>query len=54
MSRLSEARAKVNSEYDRQRLMLKLMAERLARMRGEEQRAEEERNLMDLLDRRYG
>ncbi|AMN55910.1 flagellar biosynthesis protein R [Labrenzia sp. CP4] len=54
MSRLSEARAKVNSEYDRQRLMLKLMAERLARMRGEEQRAEEERDLMDLLDRRYG
>ncbi|MEE4013584.1 flagellar biosynthesis protein R [Roseibium sp. FZY0029] len=54
MSRLSEARAKVNSEYDRQRMMLKLMAERLAKMRGEEKRAEEERDLMDLLDRRYG
>jgi uncharacterized coiled-coil protein SlyX len=54
MSRLSEARAKVNSEYDRQRLMLKLMEERLAKMRGEEQRAEEERDLLDLLERRYG
>ena len=54
MSRLSEARAKVNSEFDRQRMMLKLMAERLARMRGEEQRAEEQRDLMELLERRYG
>ena len=54
MARLSEARARVNSEHDRQRMMLKLMAERLSKMRGEEQRAEEERDLLDLLDRRYG
>ncbi|MCV0426741.1 MAG: flagellar biosynthesis protein R [Roseibium sp.] len=54
MARLSEARAKVNSEHDRQRMMLKLMAERLSKMRGEEQRAEEERDLLDLLERRYG
>ncbi|WP_299812778.1 flagellar biosynthesis protein R [uncultured Roseibium sp.] len=54
MARLSEARSRVNSEFDRQRMMLKLMAERLAKMRGEEQRAEEERDLMDLLERRFG
>ncbi|POF30131.1 flagellar biosynthesis protein R [Roseibium marinum] len=54
MARLSEARSRVNSEFDRQRMMLKLMAERLAKMRGEEQRAEEERDLMDLLARRFG
>ncbi|PVB62696.1 flagellar biosynthesis protein R [Labrenzia sp. 011] len=54
MARLSEARARVNSEFDRQRMMLKLMAERLARMRGEEQRVEEERDLMELLERRFG
>jgi len=54
LAQVSEARAKVNSEFDRQRMMLNLMADRLARMRGEEQRAREERDLMDLLDRRYG
>ncbi|MEM9634771.1 MAG: flagellar biosynthesis protein R [Pseudomonadota bacterium] len=54
MARLSEARARVNSEHDRQRMMLKLMAERLSKMRGEEQRAEEERDLLDLLERKYG
>ncbi|TYC58656.1 flagellar biosynthesis protein R [Rhodobacterales bacterium] len=54
MARISEARAKVNSEFDRQRMMLNVMAERLARMRGEEKRAEEERDLLELLERRYG
>lgn len=54
MAQLSEARAKVNSEFDRQRMMLNVMAERLAKMRGEELRAEEERELIDLLERRYG
>ncbi|MBN9670716.1 flagellar biosynthesis protein R [Roseibium aggregatum] len=54
LAQVSEARAKVNSEFDQQRMMLNLMADRLARMRGEEQRAQEERDLMELLDRRYG
>lgn len=54
MAQLSEARAKVNSEFDRQRMMLNVMAERLAKMRGEELRAEEERDLIELLERRYG
>ncbi|MEP1930480.1 MAG: flagellar biosynthesis protein R [Roseibium sp.] len=54
MAKLAEARAKVNSEFDRQRMMLKLMTERLAKMRGEEDRAEEERNLQEFIERRYG
>lgn len=54
MARINEARDKVNSEFDRQRSMLKVMHERLATMRGEEQRAEDERDLQDYLDRRYG
>lgn len=54
MARINEAREKVNSEFDRQRSMLKVMSERLAQMRGEEQRAEDERDLQDYLDRRYG
>jgi len=54
MARINAARDKVNSEFDRQRLMLKAMSERLAVMRGEEQRAGDERDLQDYLDRRYG
>lgn len=54
LAELSAAREKVTSEFDRQRMMLKLMTERLAKMRGEEERAEEERRLHDYLDRRYG
>ncbi len=54
VARINEAREKVNSEFDRQRSMLKVMSERLATMRGEEQRADDERDLQDYLDRRYG
>ncbi|QDG77435.1 flagellar biosynthesis protein R [Labrenzia sp. PHM005] len=54
MARINSAREKVSSEFDRQRMMLKVMSERLAVMRGEEQRAEDERDLQEILERRYG
>jgi uncharacterized Zn finger protein (UPF0148 family) len=54
MARITAAREKVNAEFERQRHMLKTMSERLAVMRGEEQRANDERELQEYLDRRYG
>ncbi|WP_306147113.1 MULTISPECIES: flagellar biosynthesis protein R [unclassified Roseibium] len=54
MARITAAREKVSAEFERQRHMLKTMSERLAVMRGEEQRANDERELQDYLDRRYG
>lgn len=54
MARITAAREKVNAEFERQRNMLKTMSERLAVMRGEEQRANDERELQEYLDRRYG
>lgn len=50
LGELTEARDKVQTEYVRQRMMLKVMEERLARMRGDEQRKAEDRELTDLLE----
>ncbi len=46
---LTFARAKVETEYTRQRLMLHVMEGRLARMRTSERRQEEDDRLMELL-----
>lgn len=50
-SEVSAARDKVRSEYDRQRLMLRTMEQRLAEMRGEERRHTENKDLEDILER---
>ena len=50
LGELTEAREKVQTEYVRQRMMLKVMEQRLAKMRGDEQRKAEDRELTDLLE----
>jgi hypothetical protein len=50
LGELTEARDKVQTEYVRQRMMLKVMEQRLAKMRGDEQRKAEDRELTDLLE----
>lgn len=49
-SEISDAREKVDSEYKRQRMMLRIMEKRLAKMRGGERRAAQDKELDDLLD----
>jgi len=50
LGELSEARDKVQTEFVRQRMMLRIMEQRLAKMRGDEQRKAEDRELTDLLE----
>lgn len=47
---LSLTREKVQSEYARQRLMLKVLETRLAQLRSDERRKAEERELIDILE----
>ncbi|MEP0233457.1 flagellar biosynthesis protein R [Roseibium sp.] len=51
---LTVARAKVECEYTRQRMMLQVIEQRLARMRASDRRVEEDNRLSELLSQQLG
>jgi len=50
---ITAAREKMNTEFSRQMMMLKVMEDRLKRVRMDEARAAEERSILDLMDIRF-
>jgi len=50
---ITAAREKMNTEFSRQMMMLKVMEDRLKRVRMDEARAAEEKSILDLMDIRY-